>query len=472
VNLSRRHLLTLTAISLLALVLGCSDRNPTGLDTARANIDPLVFDDDYSEDVYFQAFSNTHYTAVAMDSVFAYEGFAPDGSRSLKINVPAIGSALGAYAGGVLTSSGSRDLADFNALTFYARASEDISMNEAGFGNDNTGNSLYGAGIAGVGLNSEWAFVIIPIPNSSKLIAERGLFTFAEGAQEEYPDGYDIWVDEIRYAKLGNIEVIRPTLPSPTVPEPYFIGSTVNISGTFTVFRIDGALKIVQHMPGYFDFANSNSSVAAVVGNEVQIIGEGTTTITASLEFTPGDTTEVIGAITVNGYEQPTVAAIPPTLPAEDVISMYSDVYNDVLVDTWRADWGGVTTQVTDVVIAGDNNKQYSSLNWVGIDFQTELIDASDMTHLHMDVYAPEGTSFNVKLVSYPDGSAGAQTQDLVMDDTTTPAFNKLTWCSLDIPLEDFDLPAEGWDWAYLGQMVLSSANTRLVLVDNIYFHQ
>lgn len=471
-NLSRRHLLALTAISLLALVLGCSDRSPTGLDTARAPIDPLVFGDDYSEDVYFQAFSNTHYTAVAMDSVFAYEGFAPDGARSLKINVPAIGSALGAYAGGVLTSSGSRDLADFNALTFYARASNNIALNEAGFGNDNTGNSLYGAGITGVGLTSDWTFIVIPIPNSSKLIAERGLFTFAEGAEEAYPNGYDIWVDEIRYANLSNIEVVRPTLPSPTVPEPYFIGSTVNISGTFTVFRIDGAMKIINHMPGYFDYLNSNASVADVSGNEVRIIGEGTTTITASLEFAPGDTTEVIGAITVKGFAEPTVAAEPPTLPAENVISMFSDVYNDVLIDTWRADWGGVTTQVADVVIAGENNKQYSSLNWVGIDFQTQLIDASEMTHLHMDVYAPEGSSFNVKLVSFLDGATGAQTQDLVMDDTTTPAFNKLTWCSLDIPLEDFQLPATGWDWAYLGQMVLSSGNTRLVLVDNMYFHQ
>ena len=63
-NLTRRHLFALAAIPMLILAIGCSDRDPAGLQTARAKIDPLVFDDDYGEDVYFQAFSNTHYCSV------------------------------------------------------------------------------------------------------------------------------------------------------------------------------------------------------------------------------------------------------------------------------------------------------------------------------------------------------------------------------------------------------------------------
>ena len=191
-NPSRHHLFALAAISLLVLTAGCSDRNPAGLETARATIDPLVFDDDYGEDVYFQAFLDTHLGAVELDSVYAFAGYAPDGARSLKITVPPEGSALGAYSGGVLTSSGSRDLADFNALTFYARADEPIQFDVVGFGNDNTGTSLYEAGRANVILSRDWTFVVIPIPAPSKLIAERGLFTFAEGVEPRFPKGHEI----------------------------------------------------------------------------------------------------------------------------------------------------------------------------------------------------------------------------------------------------------------------------------------
>ena len=139
-NLTRRHLFALTAISMLILSAGCSDRDPASLPVAQGNTESLVFDDDLHPDVYFQPFFETHYTAMSVDSVFAYEGFSFDGARSLKFNVPAAGSALGPYTGGVLTSGGSRNLSDYNALTFYARASQPISLNTAGFGNDNTGN--------------------------------------------------------------------------------------------------------------------------------------------------------------------------------------------------------------------------------------------------------------------------------------------------------------------------------------------
>lgn len=465
VNLTTRTPLALAAILVLVFSAGCSDRNPTELPTARGTIDPLVYDDDYGADVYFQAFSLTHVAAVSQDSVYAYGGQAIDGARSLKINVPPAGSSLGLYSGGVLTSAASRDMADFNALTFYARTNNPVMLDVVGFGNDNTGNSLYEAGRNNIALTSDWTFVVVPIPEPSKLISERGMFTFAEGLEAAYPQGYDIWIDEIRFAKLGNINVFRPSFTSGT--KPYFVGSTVNIDGTRTIFQIDGAYVPVDHSLHYFDFITSDPAVAVVSGSQVRVVGTGTASITALL----GET-EVQGRIDVTGYEPPTTAAPAPTLPAGDVISLFSDTYNDVPVDTWRADWGGVTTQVQDYRIAGNDMKLYSSLNWVGIDFQSVKVDASEMTHFHMDVYGPAGTSFKVKLVSFPDGAAGLQTTDLELTSSSTPAYNPGGWSSLDIPLENFTLPASGWNWATLGQLVLSSGDTKLVLVDNVYWHK
>ncbi len=461
------------AMPILIIGAACSDRDPTGLELARADIDPVVFDDAYGEGVYFQPFFETHYTAVEVDSVHAYNGFAPDGARSLKINVPPQGSALGAYSGGVLTSSAKRDLADYNALTFYARADEDVSLDVVGFGNDNTGTSLYEAGRNGIPLTQDWVFVTVPIPAPSKLIAERGLLTFAEGLEQvppnsgiyPYPNGYNIWLDEVRFAKLGNIEIFRANMRS--VNGQYFIGSTVSVDNTSTVFTMDGAFVPINHMPSYFDYTSSNSSVAVVERGEIKVIGEGQAVITAKLEEL-----DVNGTITVTGNQPPTEAAAPPAIPAEDVISMFSDVYNDVLVDTWRADWGGSLAQLEEYVVAGSNTKMYSSLNFVGITFETSKIDATDMTHFHLDVYAPAGTNFRIKLVSFPPQlSAGVQTGDLILDSNSTPAFNAGAWSSLDIPLSGFQLP-DDWDWSQVGQLVLSTTDAQLVLVDNVYWHR
>jgi hypothetical protein len=466
VNPITRTLLTLALFSALTLTVGCGDREVTSLPPARGTIDGLVFDDDYGHDVYFQGFLNTHYTAVTRDSVFAYGGFAFDGARSLKFSVPPAGSALGLYTGGVLTSGGSRDMADFNALTFYARASQPVLLDLAGFGNDNTGHSLYNAERKNIGLNEDWTFVIVPIPNSSKLISERGLLTFSESTEDAHPEGYDIWLDEIRYTKLDNIEVFRPSMTQAS--QPYFVGSTVGISGTRTIFRIDGGYVPLDHSPGYFDYRTSDSSVAIVQANEVRVVGAGSASVTATL-----GNIDVLGTISVTGYEPPVVAATAPTVPAADVISLFSGAYNDVLVDTWRADWGGVTTQVGDFEVAGNNTKMYSALNWVGIDFRTRMVDASQMTHFHLDVYAPDGEEFSVEFVTFIDADHGAGNAKLTFDANTTPAFSAGGWISLDIPLEEFNFPATAVEpLASLGQLVLSSGNAKLVLVDNLYWHK
>ena len=89
--MTRRHLFALTAIPLLILGAGCSNRDPSSLEFARAKIDPIVFDEDYGEDVYFQAFLGTHVNAVSLDSVYACKG-----QTSRKVTVPPQNSALGA----------------------------------------------------------------------------------------------------------------------------------------------------------------------------------------------------------------------------------------------------------------------------------------------------------------------------------------------------------------------------------------
>lgn len=468
-KLTRRYLFALAAISILILSSGCSERNLTDLPTARANIDPIVFDEQYDydavlygADAYNQAFLDTDIYAFGVDSLYA-----SNGKLSVKISVPAKGSAMGLYAGGVLTAIEARDFTDYNALTFKARTESltDITLDVAGFGNDNTGTSLYGAGMGPIAIGPEWTLVTIPIPAPSKLIAETGLFTYAEGYQEPHVLGYDIWIDEIKFAQVSNVTDPRPIMPSGN--RQAFIGATVSLEGTRTAFNIDGVFKFVEHSPYYFDFFSSDVAVAVVEGSTVRLVGEGTATITGKLEETDAN-----GRIVMTGYEAPGNAATPPALPAGDVISMFSDVYNDVNVDTWNTQWGGSTAQTQPYAVNGDNTLMYSGLNFVGIEFRNPTIDASAMTHFNMDVYAPAGTNFSVKLVSFPpELTSGVETTDLRLEATTTPPFVAGDWSYLDIPMEDFVLP-EGWDWSHVGQLVLSTSSASLVLVDNVYWHK
>jgi hypothetical protein len=63
------------------------------------------------------------------------------------------------------------------------------------------------------------------------------------------------------------------------------------------------------------------------------------------------------------------------------------------------------------------------------------------------------------------------QTGDLILDSSSTPAFNAGSWSSLDIPLTSFELP-DSWDWAHVGQLVLSTTDAQLALVDNVFWYR
>ena len=476
VNTTRRRtpaLLSLAAaasLAALALLSGCDSRDVAGLDVARARIEPVVFDEGFDDDVYFQAFSGTDPYATSIDSVFAYNSL-----HSWKVVVPPNGSALGGYAGGVLTSGAPRDLADYNALVFWVRSSANTQVNEVGFGNDNTGTSLLSAGRAAVAVNNTWQQVVIPIPAPQKMIAERGMFTIAEGYEAQIQNGHTLWFDDIHWENLATISNVRPTITASN--KQYFKGGTASIDGISTIFNVNGADVTVNHMPGYFNFTSSDPSVAEVQGKTIRVVGTGTASITGTMETTQPDgilkTLDVTGAVTLTGYDAPATAAPVPTVPEADVISLYSDTYGNWPVTSWNPHWQYSTAQNETYTIGGDATIMYSGLNFVGIVFQAQNIDISQMTHMHLDVYAPAGTDFKVKLVNYST-SAGTTMNgqaEVTLNAASTPAFTPGGWSSLEIPMSSFPFNV-GLVKNHIGQLILSTTDAQLVLVDNIYWHK
>ncbi|MEE4178365.1 MAG: T9SS type A sorting domain-containing protein [Bacteroides sp.] len=163
----------------------------------------------------------------------------------------------------------------------------------------------------------------------------------------------------------------------------------------------------------------------------------------------------------------PTEGAPTPTQDPADVISLFSDAYTDVPVDTWRTDWSQAAYE--EVTIDGNPTKKYSSLDYVGIETVANQIDITSMTHFHLDVWSADFTTFRVKLVDFgPDAGYGGG------DDTEHEVvFTDLTqgeWVSLDIPLDDFTNLAGRQN---IAQLVLSGLPTAAftVYVDNVFFY-
>lgn len=163
-------------------------------------------------------------------------------------------------------------------------------------------------------------------------------------------------------------------------------------------------------------------------------------------------------------YLSSLTAAPTPTRAANTVISLFSNAYVNRHIDTWSAVWD--RADMTNTFIENNDTKRYSKLNYAGIEFTTHQINATAATHLHLDIWTPNATTFKVKLVDFGDNAVfqGTTNDDSEAEVSVAPALG--SWVSYDIALSDFKgLKSR----AHLAQLIFSGSNSR-VYVDNVYF--
>ena len=85
----------------------------------------------------------------------------------MRFDVPNAGDPKGAYAGGVFSTEVGRDLSGYNALTFWAKASQSATLDLVGLGND-LGDSKYQVTLSGLSVSTSWKKYIIPHSQSIK----------------------------------------------------------------------------------------------------------------------------------------------------------------------------------------------------------------------------------------------------------------------------------------------------------------
>lgn len=468
----KNHSLFNVLYSLLGVILligmGCKKRDVSELQPAAFPSIADVFIDDFTGDLVYAAFGGSDVKAFQVDNQVAYGGTR----QSMRFEVPDTNSPNGSYAGGVFMSRTGRNLSGYNALTFYIKATQAANIGVLGFGND-FGENKYLVTLSGLPVNSNWKKVIIPIPDPAKLSAEKGLFYYSTGP--ENGRGYTFWIDEVKFEKIGDLANLQGLIYNgqDRVIGNAETGDKITITGLQASVNLPlGVNQTIDISPDYFSFASSNPGVAGVDAKGlVSVVDAGTATITAKL----GERT-ALGSLSITSTGlpvMPTTRAPIPTRDAADVISLYSNAYSNVPVDTWNTRWQFSTADEFFIQIAGDDVIRYRNLNFVGIEFKTPPVNATAMRFFHMDLWTPDATNlpnnFKILLVDFGANGVFGGGDDSQHEITiTSPTLVSNNWVSIDIPLTAFTGLTNR---AHLAQMVLSGTLPN-VYVDNIYFYR
>ncbi len=426
-----------------------------------------VFLDGFSAGLEYGAFGGSDVTAFDTDSETTYSG-----REAMVFRIPDNGSANGGYAGGAFFTGSGRNLTGYNALTFWAKATRAANLDVIGFGND-FGDARYQASSSGLAMTTNWQKYYIPIPDPSKLTRERGMLFYSEAP--EAGRGYTFWLDEVQFEDVPDLGDGRGVLyggrDTVISAQP---GDTYNLQ-IYSEFNLpSGINQQVTTAPAYFDFTSSDSSIAVVSeSGTVTVRDTGTAVITATLA---GDM--AAGSLTINSggtNSRPRQAAPTPDIPADRVISLFSDAYEDEPVDFYNGFWLDSDTQSEIISIAGNEVIRYSQLNFVGIQFTDPVIDITNMTHLRMDVWTPDPTEapngFKVKLFDVGADAAFGTGDDSEFElSFSQPILRTGEWITLDIPLSSFT----GVAGRNLAQVVLSASPDEArtnVYIDNLFFY-
>tara|TARA_R110002020_G_scaffold303939_2_gene519526 strand:+ start:169293 stop:171317 length:2025 start_codon:yes stop_codon:yes gene_type:complete len=151
-----------------------------------------------------------------------------------------------------------------------------------------------------------------------------------------------------------------------------------------------------------------------------------------------------------------------------ETVSLFSEDYTDVPVDTWRTEWSAADYEET--TFDGSTVKKYSNLNYVGIETTQPTVEASEMTYFHTEVYSDDFTAFRVKLVDFGANGVYDGGGDDVEHEIEFTAPEQGTWVNLDIPLSDFTNLITR---AHIAQLIYSAnpAGSNTVYIKNVYFH-
>ena len=160
---------------------------------------------------------------------------------------------------------------------------------------------------------------------------------------------------------------------------------------------------------------------------------------------------------------QPTTAApTPPEYAASKVLSIYSDAFTPAT--GWNFGVWESGSSYSQIQVEGDNVAQFNvgsvGAGYFGWEFHSD-VNAAAMTHLHLDVWMSEATTFHLFPICRTQ-----QSGEKSLDVTTLAG----QWTSVDLNLDDYE--EQGLDLSGVFQLKFADNIANKVLyVDNVYFY-
>lgn len=206
-------------------------------------------------------------------------------------------------------------------------------------------------------------------------------------------------------------------------------------------------------------------------------IGEGTSTdidqivIFPDFQLSPARTTDNVcyfDNITFSSgvtLAEPTVGAKAPTKLASNVISLFSNVYTNVTIDTWKTSWS--VAGLTDIKIGSDDIKKYTALDYAGVEMVANQLNINTMDSFEFDLWTPNSTTFKYKIVDFGADAKFAGGDDKEHENTITPTLNG--WNHISVPISSLTgLTTK----ANIAQLVFASvpSGTSIAYIDNVLF--
>ncbi|MBN1340766.1 MAG: T9SS type A sorting domain-containing protein [Bacteroidales bacterium] len=257
-------------------------------------------------------------------------------------------------------------------------------------------------------LSEQWVSVDIPLTDFVPPVNLSDVFQFkVEGNGVVYFDNWYFWKNPSppgTDATLSDLQVDGATIAgfSPVIlsynydvpsgsPVPVVNASTTDPLASYVI--------------------NAASSVTGTT--EVVVTAQdGTTTLTYQVHFKLAPST------------------VPPVPPHDEfnVISIYTDTYNNVPGTNYNPWWGQQTIVTVDYVAAGNNTLKYANLNYQGTEYANQ--DVSGYEFLHVDFWTANSNDLSIYLIS-PGPLETGYVFTIIHEQ----------WVSVDIPLSDFVPP-------------------------------
>jgi len=163
-----------------------------------------------------------------------------------------------------------------------------------------------------------------------------------------------------------------------------------------------------------------------------------------------------VNATTLVDNTVPTIAAPVPTIQPSNVISVYSDSYNNISTG-WEDWWGNTYTTIS---FGGNSSLKNISTCCFGTSFTTPTVNLTGMTKLHVDIYPATFTSMQFGFVT-------SAVIDVKKSITLIPG----QWNSIDLSLSELKAMHPTADFTKVKQVGFWDISGGAFYVDNIYFY-